>query len=638
MNVSAIKDFDLYLFHQGTNYHAYELLGAHPLTVDGVAGVRFCVWAPRARTVSVVGDFNGWDRNAAQMVRGKDGEIWMAFLPGINAGAIYKYAIESVDGTVVLKADPYALRAEVPPQTASVVWQPEYQWHDKKWQSKRKILSYEQPMLIYEVHLGSWRRTPAGERLGYRDLAEQLITYVKKMHYTHIELMPLMEHPFDGSWGYQATGYFAVTGRYGLPEDFMYLVDCAHQNDIGVIMDWVPGHFCNDEHGLRRFDGENLYESDNSQRADNSEWGTTNFDYGRTEVRSFLISNALFWLEEYHLDGLRIDAVANMLYLNYARKDGEWVPNKYGGTGNLEAVEFLKQLNTAVFKYYPTALMLAEESTTWPLVTKPADVGGLGFNYKWNMGWMNDMLDYISTDPLFRKGHHNQITFSFMYAFSENFVLPLSHDEVVHGKRSLIGRQPGDYWQQFAGLRAFFAYWIAHPGKKLLFMGGEFGQYIEWDHDKSLDWHLPEQYPMHNKLLHYSETLNEFYCSHSELWQVDFSWEGFEWIDCKDAAGSIVVFLRKTKDERFLIVVANFTPVVRRDYRIGVPDDGIYAEVFNSDAEEFGGSGVINSGPLLSETIPWHDRDASLRITVPPLAVIFLAETDCRKREGAERK
>ena len=445
------------------------------------------------------------------------------------------------------------------------------------------------------------------------------------MNYTHIEFMPLCEHPFDGSWGYQITGYYAVTSRFGTPDDFRYLVDKAHENGIAVIMDWVPGHFCKDEQGLRHFDGQTLYESDNEQLAENWEWGTTNFDYGRTEVQSFLISNAMFWFEEFHIDGLRIDAVANMLYLNYGRKDGEWTPNKYGDTGNLEAMDFLKKLNESIFKYHPQALMIAEESTAWPLISKPVYMGGMGFNYKWNMGWMNDMLKYMSLDPIYRKWNHDKVTFSFMYAFSENFVLPLSHDEVVHGKCSLISKMPGDYWQKFAGLRTFFAYWIAHPGKKLLFMGGEFGQFIEWNYDDSLDWHLPQQYPMHKKMLEYSRALNKFYCDHKALWQVDFDWNGFQWIDCNDNENSVVSFIRKAEDPSdYIVAVCNFTPEVRHDYRIGVPEKGSYIEVFNSDDEAFGGSGVKNEGEIKTEDVKWHDRDQSILLTIPPMATIYL--------------
>ena len=628
VKTSELSEFDLYLFHQGTNYHAYEMLGAHFVERDGRKGVRFAVWAPHAKSISVVGDFNEWDTRVNPMTRGRDGEIWEVFIPDIEEGAVYKYAIEPQwGGPRIMKADPYGFYAEKKPNTASRVYDlSKYEWKDGDWfEQKKKKSSYERPMLTYEVHAGSWRRTKDGEYLSYRDLADQLIDYVKKMNYTHIEFMPLCEHPFDGSWGYQITGYYAVTSRFGTPDDFRYLVDKAHENGIAIIMDWVPGHFCKDEQGLRHFDGQTLYESDNEQLAENWEWGTTNFDYGRTEVQSFLISNAMFWFEEFHIDGLRIDAVANMLYLNYGRKDGEWTPNKYGDTGNLEAMDFLKKLNESIFKYHPQALMIAEESTAWPLISKPVYMGGMGFNYKWNMGWMNDMLKYMSLDPIYRKWNHDKVTFSFMYAFSENFVLPLSHDEVVHGKCSLISKMPGDYWQKFAGLRTFFAYWIAHPGKKLLFMGGEFGQFIEWNYDDSLDWHLPQQYPMHKKMLEYSRALNKFYCDHKALWQVDFDWNGFQWIDCNDNENSIVSFIRKAEDPSdYLVAVCNFTPEVRHGYRIGVPEKGSYIEVFNSDDEAFGGSGVKNEGEIKTEDVKWHDRDQSIVLTIPPMATIYL--------------
>ena len=627
MKTSALSEFDLYLFHQGTNYHAQEMLGAHFVEQDGKKGIRFTVWAPNANAVSVVGEFNDWNVFIHPMNRIDDGEIWETFVEGLGEGEIYKYAIEPQwGGPRIMKADPYGFYAEKKPQTASRTYDlNHYEWGDAAWlKRKEEESSYERPMLTYEVHAGSWRRTLEGEYLSYRDLADQLISYVKDMNYTHIEFMPLCEHPYDGSWGYQATGYFAVTSRYGTPDDFRYLVDTAHQNGIGIIMDWVPGHFCKDEQGLRHFDGKNLYESDNEMRAENREWGTTNFDYGRTEVQSFLISNALFWFEEFHIDGLRIDAVANMLYLNYGRKDGEWQPNKYGDTGNLEAMDFLKKLNETIFKYHPNALMIAEESTAWPLISKPVYMGGMGFNYKWNMGWMNDMLSYMSLDPIYRKWNQDKITFSLMYAFSENFVLPLSHDEVVHGKCSLISKMPGDYWQKFAGLRGFFGYWIAHPGKKLLFMGGEFGHFIEWNFDDSMDWHLVEQYPMHTKMLAYSKALNKFYVDNKAFWQVDFDWNGFQWIDCNDNENSIIALVRRAEDRSdFIVCVHNFTPEVRHGYRIGVPTKGTYVEVFNSDEEAYGGSGVLNTGDIVSEDYAFHGREQSIVITVPPLASTF---------------
>ena len=625
MKTSNLNEYSLYLFHQGTNYHAYEILGAHFVERDGKKGVRFALWAPHAKSVSVVGDFNNWDNRVNRMIRVEDGETWETFIEGLKTGDIYKYAILPQDGPHIMKDDPYGFWAEKRPNTASKLYNLEnYSWRDAKWQEvKKRQSSYSHPMLIYEVHAGSWQRKD-GEYLSYRELADRLIKYVVEMGYTHIEFMPLTEHPLDKSWGYQTTGYFAVTSRYGEPNDFRYLVETAHQNNIGVIMDWVPGHFCKDEQGLREFDGVNLYESDNPQLSENRGWGTLNFDYGRTEVQSFLISNALFWFEEFHIDGLRIDGVANMLYLNFGREAGEWTPNRYGDTGNLEAVEFLKKLNETVFKYHPQALMMAEESTSWPLISKPVYMGGMGFNYKWNMGWMNDMLFYVSLDPIYRKWNHDKVTFSFMYAFAENFILPLSHDEVVHGKRSLIEKMPGEYEQKFAGLRCFFGYWMAHPGKKLLFMGGEFAQFIEWNEDAGLDWQLVEQYEKHKQMQDYSRALNKFYLDNKALWQVDFDWNGFRWIDCNDNENSVVSFIRKAEDsDDYLIIICNFTPNIRENYRIGVPDKGAYVEVFNSDAEEFGGSGVANS-KLSTEDFPYHNSSHSIKLTIPPLATIYL--------------
>lgn len=629
MKLSAIDDYSTYLYHQGTNDSSYRLFGAHFTAYRRKACVRFAVWAPHAQAVSVVGDFNHWDETANPMTRSDKGNgIWICYIEGLCEGDIYKYAITTASGEVILKSDPYAFWSEVRPDTASKLTKLHYTWKDKKWMASRKDYdSYAQPMLTYEVHPGSWRRKENGDMLTYRELADQLVEYVKGMHYTHIELMPLCEYPFDGSWGYQGTGYFSVTSRYGRPEDFMYFVDHCHQNGIGVIVDWVPGHFCRDAHGLRYFDGEPCYESGNPILAENKEWDTMNFDYGRTEVQSFLISSALFFLKEFHVDGLRIDAVANMLYLDYGHNDGQWQPNKYGGRENLEAIDFIRRLNKAVFAEVPQALMIAEESSAWPLVTKPIEVGGLGFNYKWNMGWMNDMLRYMSMDPLFRKDHQNLITFSLCYAFSENFVLPLSHDEVVHGKRSLLDKMPGDYWKKFAGLRAFYGYWMSHPGKKLLFMGGEFGQFIEWKYDDSLDWHLLD-YDMHHKLHDYVQELNGFYTSHPEFWQEDCDWSGFSWISCDDRDNSVIAFFRKgLHKEDMTIVVCNFTPVVRHDYRFGVPLPGTYVEVLNSDDTRFGGSGVVNEGEFTAEDIPMHGMDQSLSLTLPPLAAIYIELT-----------
>ncbi len=627
MNLSQLTEYDTFLFHQGTSCRAYEMLGAHITEEDGQQGVRFAVWAPNAKEVSVVGQFNNWDTRVNPMSKIDDGEIWKVFIPGLKEGDAYKYAIlPQHGGPHIMKADPYGYYCEVAPATASRVFDMnKYEWQDGAWQEKKqRTQSYGQPMLTYEVHIGSWRRDAEGKQLSYRELADQLVNYVKDMNYTHIEFMPLCEHPYEGSWGYQATGYYAATSRFGTPDDLRYLIDQAHQAGIGVIMDWVPGHFCKDDPGLRMFDGKNLYESDNPQRADNAGWGTTNFDYGRTEVQSFLISNAIFWMDQYHIDGLRIDAVANMLYLDYGRKSGEWQPNKHGGNGNLEAIDFLHKLNETVFREYPQALMIAEESTSWPNISKPVYMGGMGFNYKWNMGWMNDILRYCSLDPIYRKWHHDKITFSMMYAFSENFVLPLSHDEVVHGKCSLINKMPGDYWQKFAGLRGFFGYWMAHPGKKLLFQGGEFGQFIEWKWDDSLDWHLPEKYEMHTKMLEYSKELNKFYVDHKEFWQIDFDWGGFEWIDCDDAEDSMISFIRRADNGDFVIVISNFTPTVRHGVRFGVPEEGIYEEVFNSDAAKFGGSNVVNELDIPSQDVPWNNKVQSIQVTVPPLATIYI--------------
>lgn len=625
MEMVVFEEKALRAYYQGVQDRAYRLFGAHITARGGKLGVRFAVWAPHAQSVSVVGDFNAWDAQANPMEMIADSGVWVLFISGIAEGALYKYAIRTVRDELLYKADPYAFYAECRPGTASVVcaWG-RYAWQDRFWEKhKRNRAAQETPMLIYEVHLGSWRRKPDGAFLNYREAAEHLVRYAHEMHYTHIELMPLCEHPFDGSWGYQTTGYYAVTSRYGKPSDFMYLVDLCHRHGIGVILDWVPGHFCLDEHGLRRFDGGPLYESSDPRRAENNAWGTANFDYGKPEVQSFLISCAMFWFEQYHIDGLRVDAVSNMLYLDYERSEGEWEPNQYGENGNLEAVAFLKNLNEAVLAQYPGALMLAEESTTWPLISKPVRKGGLGFSFKWNMGWMNDMLRYMAMDPIYRRWHHNLVTFSLMYAFSENFVLPLSHDEVVHGKRSLLSKMPGDGWQKFAGLRAFLGYWLGHPGKKLLFMGGEFGQLREWKYDEALDWHLLDDM-MHQKLHAYVKAANAFYCSQPALWEIDCDWQGFEWMDCNDCENSVIAFMRRGKmPGDFLLVVCNFTPVVRRGYRIGVPAAGVYREIFNSDWEVFGGSNVGNSRELFSEAIMWHDRAHSVQLTVPPLATVY---------------
>lgn len=637
MRISAIDAYSTYLFHQGTNFNSDRLFGAHFLSWRRKPAVRFCVWAPHARQISVVGDFNQWDPTATPMQRTEvDQDIWAAYVPGLPEGALYKYAITGPSGEICFKSDPYGFAAEVRPHTASKVSRLRYVWRDQKWlKNRRNYDSYHSPMLIYEMHPGSWRRGEGGKELSYREIAEPLVRYLTEMHYTHVELMPLCEYPFDGSWGYQATGYFAATSRYGEPEDLMYLIDELHRQGIGVILDWVPGHFCKDAHGLRRFDGDTLYESGNPQLAENKDWDTLNFDYGRPEVRSFLISSACFWLEQFHLDGLRIDSVANMLYLDYGKKQGDWWPNRLGGRENLEAVEFLQALNKAVFALRPQMLMIAEESTSWPLVSKPTEQGGLGFNYKWNMGWMNDLLQYTAADFGQRSQMHDHLTFSLCYAFAENFILPLSHDEVVHGKRSLLDKMPGDYWQKFAGLRAFYGYWMSHPGKKLLFMGGEFGQFIEWKFDDSLDWHLLD-YPMHKQLHDYVRALNAFYTAHPEFWEIDDDWKGFEWISCDDRKNSVISYYRRRKEKKGkreeTIVICNFTPQVLADYRIGVDTPGEYTEVFNSDASRFGGSDVKNKSALRSEAVPWHGRKQSLAVTLPPLAILYLKEVKKAER------
>ena len=639
MRISAIDAYSTYLFHQGTNFNSDRLFGAHFLSWRRKPAVRFCVLAPHARQISVVGDFNQWDPTATPMQRTEvDQDIWAAYVPGLPEGALYKYAITGPSGEICFKSDPYGFAAEVRPHTASKVSRLRYVWRDQKWLKNRgNYDSYHSPMLIYEMHPGSWRRGEGGKELSYREIAEPLVRYLTEMHYTHVELMPLCEYPFDGSWGYQATGYFAATSRYGEPEDLMYLIDELHRQGIGVILDWVPGHFCKDAHGLRRFDGDTLYESGNPQLAENKDWDTLNFDYGRPEVRSFLISSACFWLEQFHLDGLRIDSVANMLYLDYGKKQGDWWPNRLGGRENLEAVEFLQALNKAVFALRPQTLMIAEESTSWPLVSKPTEQGGLGFNYKWNMGWMNDLLQYTAADFGQRSQMHDHLTFSLCYAFAENFILPLSHDEVVHGKRSLLDKMPGDYWQKFAGLRAFYGYWMSHPGKKLLFMGGEFGQFIEWKFDDSLDWHLLD-YPMHKQLHDYVRALNAFYTAHPEFWEIDDDWKGFEWISCDDRKNSVISYYRRRKEKKGkreeTIVICNFTPQVLADYRIGVDTPGEYTEVFNSDASRFGGSDVKNASALRSEAVPWHGRKQSLAVTLPPLAILYLKEV--KKAERGE--
>lgn len=623
---SPYNEYDRYLFHQGTHYDSYCFLGGHLLEENGVAGARFALWAPKAQRVSVVGDFNSWDGRQHPLEKMPNSGIWAGFIPHLQEGDLYKYEIVTAQGTTQLKADPYAFWAEKKPNTASRLYNlHNYAWQDGQWQQEQQERdSLAEPMLIYEVHLGSWRQHGYEQYYSYAELADELIAYVVEMGYTHIELLPITEHPFDGSWGYQTMGYFAPTSRYGSPREFMSFIDRCHQAGIGVILDWVPGHFVKDDPGLRLFDGTPCYEYTELRRADNKGWGTSNFDLGKTEVQSFLISSALFWFEVFHIDGLRVDAVASMLYLDYGREPGEWSPNSRGGRENLEGVAFIRKLNKEIFARFPRALMMAEESTAWPMVTKPSYLGGLGFNYKWNMGWMNDMLKYMELDPVHRKYQHNLVTFSLMYAFSENFLLPLSHDEVVHGKRSLLNKMPGDYWQKFANLRAFLAYTMGHPGKKLFFMGYEFGQFIEWKYDEDLDWHLLD-YPMHNMLWEYNKALNHFYRANRSLWELDQSWDGFHWIDANDNEQSVLAFLRRARNPSdFLLVVVNFTPVLRQSYRIGVPEPGFYQEEFSSDAESWGGSGQVNCRPLEAQALPWHSEAYSLEVKLPPLGTIFL--------------
>ncbi len=616
-------DLPIYLFKQGTNFEAYRFLGSHLEQRDGEDGVVFRVWAPRAKAMSVVGDFNNWLPGDTPMKQLADSGIWECFVPGLKEYDIYKYCVTTPSDELVFKTDPYAFHTETRPSNCAKVYDiNDYKWGDGKWQKAReKADVINSPMNIYELHAGSWRTYPDGNPFGYRALADELLPYIKEMGYTHIELMPLTEYPFDGSWGYQVTGYFAPTSRYGSPRDFKYFIDRCHREGIGVIMDWVPAHFPKDQHGLYKFDGTNCYEDQNPLRGEHKEWGTMVFDFGRNEVQSFLISSALFWLTEYHIDGLRVDAVASMLYLDYNRRGGEWQPNKHGGNENLEAIEFLRKLNTEVFARHPHALMIAEESTAWPMVTKPAEDGGLGFNFKWNMGWMNDMLSYMSTDPLFRAGNHNKVTFSFFYAFSENFVLPISHDEVVHGKCSLIGKMPGEYDDKFANLRTFYGYMMAHPGKKLLFMGQEFGQFSEWSETKQLDWMLL-QYDRHAQLQQYVKDLNHFYLDNDAFWQVDYSWEGFQWIVPDDNQQSVVVFLRKNRQGKQVMVVCNFNPVLREHYQIGVPVAGWYQELLNSDDVKYGGTGVHNK-KMRSKKGKMHGMENTLTLTIPPLSTIY---------------
>ena len=626
-----LTEQDIYHFREGTFFRAYEKLGAHALRAQGGTSraTRFAVWAPNASAVSVIGDFNDWhnDRHPLR-ARPDSSGIWEGVVAGAGAGSLYKYHVVSQhNGFSGDKSDPYAFRSELPPRTASIVWDLDYSWGDGAWLKERaRRNALAAPWSIYELHLGSWRRVPGenNRHLTYRELAHAVADYANELGFTHVELMPVMEHPFYGSWGYQITGYFAPSARYGTPQDFMYLVDYLHQRGVGVILDWVPSHFPNDAHGLARFDGTHLYEHADPRQGFHPEWSSAIFNYGRAEVRDFLASNALFWLQHYHIDALRVDAVASMLYLNYARREGEWIPNRFGGHENLEAVDFLKQLNLAVYRDHPETQTIAEESTAWPMVSRPTYLGGLGFGLKWNMGWMHDTLKYFQQDPLNRKYHHSRLTFSLWYAFTENFVLPLSHDEVVHGKGSLIGRMPGDEWQQFASLRLLFGYMWTHPGKKLLFMGGEIGQRREWQHEESLEWHVL-QYPLHAGVQRWVRDLNRLYRSTPALHELDFSDSGFRWVDCDDADVSVIAFLRMDRSGAPLLVACNFTPVPRDNYRIGVPSPGRWLERLNSDAADYGGSGQGNLGAVETVAQGAHGHPQSLLVRLPPLAVVVLS-------------
>jgi 1,4-alpha-glucan branching enzyme len=632
--VSWLSEEDIFLFNEGSHYRLYEKLGAHPATVSGKEGAYFAVWAPNARHVSVTGDFNGWNKMSHPLQPKASSGVWEGFVEGIPEGSIYKYHIESrYKSYNVDKADPFAFYAETPPKTGSVIYRLDYEWGDSDWmKTRRPHNSIYAPISIYEIHLGSWKRKVEEDRfLTYRELAPELTEHILKTGFTHVEFLPIMEHPFYGSWGYQITGYFAPTSRYGTPRDFMYLVDYLHQNGIGVILDWVPSHFPTDQHGLGYFDGTHLYEHEDPRKGFQPDWQSYIFNYGRSEVRSFLISSALFWLDKFHVDGIRVDAVASMLYLDYSRKKDSWIPNEYGGRENLEAIAFLKKLNEAVYQYYPDTQTIAEESTAWPMVSRPTYVGGLGFGMKWDMGWMHDTLQYMSRNPVHRKYHQNEMTFRMLYAFNENFVLPLSHDEVVYGKGSLLGKMPGDDWQKFANYRLLLGYMYTQPGKKLLFMGAEFGPWNEWNHDGSLDWHFLE-YDRHLQLQNWLIELNKFYRAEPAFHELDCDPGGFEWIDASDALQSILTYLRKgSSTGDIIITVCNFTPTVHTGYRIGVPRGGIWKEVLNSDGLQYGGSDQQNLASLRAEKIPWHGRSHSIEIIVPPLSIVCFASRRKRK-------
>lgn len=625
---SLLTDFDIHLFKSGKHFRLYEKLGAHLVSHNGKEGTFFAVWAPNAKEVSVIGNFNHWAKGSYPLApRWDESGIWEGFFPGVRKGEAYKYAITAHSGELLEKADPFAFYAEIAPKTASIVWEPSHTWADQTWQqTKRNQAGKAQPYSVYEIHFGSWRRKVEEENrsLTYSEMKTELVRYVKDLGFTHVEFLPVMEHPFYGSWGYQLTGYFAPTSRYGSPEQFMELVDAFHAENIGVILDWVPSHFPGDAHGLYRFDGTHLYEHADPRKGFHPDWSSYIFNYGRNEVRSFLISNAMFWIDRYHIDGLRVDAVASMLYLDYSRKAGEWIPNEFGGRENIEAIVFLKEFNEVIYSNFPDAITIAEESTAWPGVSRPTFLGGLGFGQKWMMGWMHDTLQYFKKDPIHRKYHQNDITFSIMYAFTENFMLPLSHDEVVHGKGSLLGRMPGDEWNRFANLRTLFSYMFTHPGTKLLFMGGEFGQSAEWNHDRSLDWHLLE-YNFHAGIYKIIKDLNLLYKNEPALYEFAFEEKGFEWLDYSDRESSVMLFMRKGwKKEDTLVIACNFTPSVRYDYRVGVPVKGTWKEIFNSDNNKYGGSGVLNQGVMATKPVKYHGKDYSIALTLPPLGITVL--------------
>lgn len=628
---SLLTEFEVGLFRSGKYYRAYEKLGSHIIKVNGQWGTYFAVWAPTAKSVSVIGNFNNWQRKRHPLVGRLDGcGIWEGFIPNVSKGELYKYAIEAYDGRKLEKGDPYALFWEIPPNTSSIIWETHHDWKDQDWMANRKDkMGLDSPFSVYEVHLGSWKKKHGGSvSLGYKELADELVTYVEEMGYTHVELMPVMEHPYYPSWGYQVTGYYAPSSRYGKPEEFMYLVDAFHQANIGVILDWVPSHFPTDAHGLADFDGTHLFDHADPRLGFHPDWKSCIFNYGRSEVRSFLISNALFWLDKYHIDGLRMDAVASMLYLDYSRDDGQWIPNKFGGNENLESVAFLKEFNTAVYKEYPDVVTIAEESTAWPSVSRPIYDNGLGFGQKWMMGWMHDTLQYFQTDPIGRSHNQDTITFSLTYAFSENFMLPFSHDEVVHGKGSLLNKMPGNEWEKFANLRLMFGWMFTHPGTQLMFMGSEFGQYTEWNHNKGLDWEVLE-YDTHKQMQTWVKDLNHFYTSTPALYEKQFLEEGYEWIDGSDIKNSVLVYIRKGKNEtKPLVVVCHLTPVLMENYRIGLPSAGTWKEVLNSDDKKYGGKGHQNAGKLQTEEVETSGRENSVEITLAPLAVIVFEQAD----------